>query len=391
MAELAAFNPLVTIPNYPETMAITRVSHSATQRLRSVQSLRGLSALAVIVVHGFKLAEHALESGSTVQQALSLIEAVGAASVDLLFVISGFIMALNVDQKPRSPGGFLFDRMTRVGPLFWLISLFYLILFVPDMAGEGARIMANSFTILPLFDGAIYHTPLLFVGWTLAFEVAFYALVLLTLIPGLMRGDRVIQLIVITTITALIGAFWQSAWATARILFNPMMLEFLFGAIVYHMWRSGKWGRFAPAFVVAGVVMLTGQVLFSVGPVLSLNGYGAIEAGQGLARSLMLGVPCALIFAGVVFDPSPVKEARHPLEYMGEASYSLYLIQAVVMEWVIRTIPVDRFGSAALIAVLVIGGSVLLGLGVYHLFEKPFLRFLKARRTKHLVPQLAAG
>ena len=65
-------------------------------RLRSVQVLRGIAAMAVVAHHAF--------SGTRI----------GAAGVDLFFVISGFIMA--TCGRDRRPLEFLADRAWRIYP-----------------------------------------------------------------------------------------------------------------------------------------------------------------------------------------------------------------------------------------------------------------------------------
>ena len=44
------------------------------------------------------------------------IDQIGAAGVDLFFVISGFIMAKIVWEKPAKPGEFMLARLARVVP-----------------------------------------------------------------------------------------------------------------------------------------------------------------------------------------------------------------------------------------------------------------------------------
>ena len=80
-------------------------------RLRSIQVLRGIAAMAVVAHHAF--------DGPRL----------GAAGVDLFFVISGFIMATCTGA--RSPGQFLADRAWRIYPL-WLIAVAPWIVMNPE-------------------------------------------------------------------------------------------------------------------------------------------------------------------------------------------------------------------------------------------------------------------
>ena len=71
-------------------------------KLRSIQVLRGIAAMAVVGHHAF--------DGTRI----------GAAGVDLFFVMSGFIMA--TCARDRGPLEFLADRAWRIYPL-WLIAV----------------------------------------------------------------------------------------------------------------------------------------------------------------------------------------------------------------------------------------------------------------------------
>ena len=86
------------------------------RQLRSVQILRGIAAMGVVLTHmvaverkylpGIPLTPHGLE--------------IGAGGVDLFFVISGFIMTSITIGRPRRPGDsrrFLLRRFTRIYPL----------------------------------------------------------------------------------------------------------------------------------------------------------------------------------------------------------------------------------------------------------------------------------
>ena len=352
-------------------------SSNPSSRLGSVQALRGVAALMVVIAHA--LASAAYGSGTS-QGAFASLAALGAAGVDLFFIISGFVMALGIDQNPRPAPAFIRDRILRIAPLFWILSGLTFVLLMPELGKDGLSIWLNTVLIIPLFDGMTYHPPLLFVGWTLAFELCFYALVGLTLLPGAAGQDRVKRLMALVLTAGVIGAFWQPGWATARILFNPMMFEFLFGIIVYRMWRSGAWASRAPLLMIGGIFLLTLVMINPLHISLSLNGQAVIENGEGLARSLMLGLPGALVFAGIVLDQA--QPARRLFGHLGDASYSIYLTQVLVLGLIEKAIIAGVLHSYAIIAVLVVAGSVASGLLVHWTLERPLLATFKARRDR---------
>src|SRR5258708_424446 len=77
--------------------------------LNSIRILRALAALGVLLFHACQW------SGADF--------AVGAAGVDLFFLVSGFVLWLAVDRAPASAARFLWARASRIAPLYWLWTL----------------------------------------------------------------------------------------------------------------------------------------------------------------------------------------------------------------------------------------------------------------------------
>ncbi len=106
----------------------------------------------------------------------------GGAGVDLFFVISGFVMMLSAQPLFGCHGAskqFLYRRITRVVPLYWLATFVYLGLQLwfhglslsPPTPNVYPRTIAGLFFV-PLTSKAF--SPLLPVGWSLNFEMLFY-------------------------------------------------------------------------------------------------------------------------------------------------------------------------------------------------------------------------
>lgn len=355
------------------------LSPTAMSRLSSIQSLRGVAALMVVLAHALGSAGHVT---GQMYGMISAIAPLGAAGVDLFFIISGFVMALGINQKSQSTRDFARTRFFRIAPLFWLLSILYACLWPPKLGPGDVAMIYNTITIIPLFDGAVFHQPILYVGWTLAFELAFYALVALVLFQE-MTGDR--QLNILTGLVfcaAVIGVFWQPTWASARILFNPMMLEFLFGIVVYQLWRSGNWVARAPIMMVVGIALLAVVLLNPLGLDVSLNDMAVIQNGEGLSRALVLGLPCAFIFAGVVLEAPRPQLFGGLFGILGDASYSIYLTHIFIGQFVMKAVSMNLLDSYFSVAGLMIGGSIISGIAVHRTIEKPLIEYF---RPKHRV------
>ncbi|HET9161111.1 MAG TPA: acyltransferase family protein, partial [Caulobacteraceae bacterium] len=82
---------------------------SSAGTLLSIQYLRAVAAVMVLVYHSTRLTAFKFE--------------VGAAGVDVFFVISGFILWTIAAEKPITPVQFLVRRWQRVAPFYWVMTL----------------------------------------------------------------------------------------------------------------------------------------------------------------------------------------------------------------------------------------------------------------------------
>jgi peptidoglycan/LPS O-acetylase OafA/YrhL len=90
----------------------------------SIQTLRALAALAVVIVHtSFVAAKY-----SGIRE-IGYVGSFGQIGVDIFFVVSGFIMYTMVRVRDLNPKEFIIDRISRIWPIyvicsFWLFGLF---------------------------------------------------------------------------------------------------------------------------------------------------------------------------------------------------------------------------------------------------------------------------
>ena len=151
-------------------------------QLHSIQILRAAAAMAVVLFH----------LGDSLARNFGLFPSnpfpAGSDGVDVFFVISGFIMCYTtagVDQ--RSPADFAMKRAARIIPIYYLMTLvlFAVGLVMPSLLASGSATfeqLAKSLLFIPYerANGAV--APVLFLGWTLNYEMFFYAIFTIALI-----------------------------------------------------------------------------------------------------------------------------------------------------------------------------------------------------------------
>jgi exopolysaccharide production protein ExoZ len=132
--------------------------------LKNVQALRAVAAVMVVFVHLDQL-------GVAAGGRSGLFEA-GNAGVDLFFVISGLIMVLTTWGRPIGPRRFFVNRLKRVVPLYWIVTLavFAIAVVAPSLM-QATRAdpveLAKSLLFIPFAKANGLVQPVAFVGWTL--------------------------------------------------------------------------------------------------------------------------------------------------------------------------------------------------------------------------------
>ncbi|RWD73153.1 MAG: acyltransferase [Mesorhizobium sp.] len=328
-----------------------------------MQYLRGLAACAVVCFH--------------IREQFGGPFDVGAAGVDVFFVISGFIMWVTTAGRPTNPWRFMGRRITRIVPLYWIVTLLTAmgILMKPQFFYDHFFSVANfvgSLFFLPILQEDALH-PIVVQGWTLCYEMMFYLVFTLVLL----LGERWRFGILVGALAAIVALHFVLPAGYARAFTDPVVIEFAAGVVVGRLWLQG-----ARLPLGAGLAMSGAGILL-------------LTAGQWfdahLPRALLWGLPAALIVAGAVFAERarPFKPDALPT-FLGDASYSIYLWHIVV--GVLATGVVLRIGiPAALQPVTIIVATLALSAMLYLIVEKPLIALLHPQRPKAAVKARSAA
>ncbi|OBR64335.1 hypothetical protein A7K91_12530 [Paenibacillus oryzae] len=135
------------------------------KRYESIQILRGLAALSVLLYH-FAIYSERIGMSSKFSFFSNSFFSYGAL---LFFVISGFVMAMLIDNCQPN---FLLNRFLRIYPSYWLAIVLCIFIKVLVFEGVAEKNLLQAMTLLPW--GEIQYP--LGIEWTLVFEVFFYML-----------------------------------------------------------------------------------------------------------------------------------------------------------------------------------------------------------------------
>jgi exopolysaccharide production protein ExoZ len=350
---------------------------------RNIQGMRAIAALMVVSSHIF---ENMVPMRTHWAKQFAFV---GGAGVDIFFVISGFIIyhvmqrsIASMDTVGRGPAiyAFAMKRFIRIYPLYWIV--FGTSCLVMGWASPTPMPAPEPlFPLLALF-GNVPNVPV-HVAWTLTFEVYFYAVVALSLLLLASRAMVGVAIWFIMVGGATLLGWWIPWVKPLDFVFSPIVLEFLLGISVAMLVDRG-FQRFHGALLVGAFIwMVIGTLCLRP----SLFAMNALQWGRPVAVSrsftihvLGLGLPAAIFIYGIV-----LLEIRQrwivprALQYLGNASFSIYLWHAVVFYAVAEVFArlgwTGAVSSTGLTAVMVALG---LGFGLlsYQFLEKPLLRVL---------------
>ena len=333
----------------------------APGEVRSIQYLRGLAAFGVLVFHAAERAGGQF--------------GVGAAGVDVFFVISGFIMWVVTCRKTPSPGSFLLRRVQRIVPLYWAVTLAAagLAVFVPGAFPNlqvTAETLGKSLGFIPYQDPQGLIAPLIVPGWTLNYEMFFY----LVFAAGLLAPARLRPWLVTAALAGLVAIrpLLDAANPLVATYTDPILLEFAAGVWLGKLWSDGR---------------LPGRLLAWSLIGLSLAGFAAVAvAGIDVAagRALFWGLPALALVAGAVSleRRGPVRDWP-PLRALGDASYSVYLIHGLAISAAVRALGLVGVEAPAAIFATAIVVGLAAGLIAYQLVEKPMMKLFRTGLGAH--------
>jgi exopolysaccharide production protein ExoZ len=354
---------------------------------RNIQGMRAIAALIVVLAHIFQNV-----TPMHTYWAKTFFSVAGGTGVDIFFVISGFIIyhvmqrsiaSMDTVGKGRAVYTFAMKRFIRIYPLYWIVFGVSCLIMVWAPPTESPP-HEPMFQLLALIDNLPnYYVS---VAWTLTFEVYFYALVALSLLLFAKRAMVGVAIWFAMVGGATLLGLWLPWSKPLDFLFAPLVLEFLLGIAVAMLLDRG-FHRFHGALLAGAFIWITLGSLFLMPGLFASNvdHWGRLVA---INRSFALHVVCRGIPAAIFIYGLVVLEIRQRwimprvLQYIGNASFSIYLWHVVVFNAVaeifIRLGWIGVVNSIALTALMVAIG-LCIGLLSYKFLEEPLLRHLGQR------------
>jgi exopolysaccharide production protein ExoZ len=343
-------------------MEISPPARADSLSLVSIQALRAIAALLVFWGHAI--------NAVTLEVPADFPHLYGPFGVDIFFVISGFVMVYSSEGlfgQPGAPIKFFARRIARIVPLYWAATAI-LVWFVVPYASTKA--VLGSLFFAPHIPS---EAPLLFVGWTLIFEMFFYAVFAIALLAkrrfAVVAGASVFLIsfsVVFGPALSADNPWGPPAASSIAYLADPVIIEFIFGMMIALVYRAG--GRLS---IWATMSLLIAAFIWFAATVPSVP------------RPYSAGIAAALIVAGLslssISSPKGSPLIRGVV-FLGDISYALYcthLLSFSFVAWIVAKLAISPVGHAWAYFGAMLATGLVIAVGTYLMFEKPTTNFLK--------------
>lgn len=317
-------------------------------RVEIIEVLRFLAALAVVFRHIPVIAK-------------------GDFGVDIFFVISGFVMMLSTSQSSNS---FFLKRVIRIIPLYWgaTIGVFLIALTLPTLLNNTTADFGHllkSLFFVPFDKNGSGHWPILFLGWTLNYEMYFYFLFAVALKISHPNRGMIASLLILSVFVA--SRF--SDHFILKVYGNLIVFEFSLGILAYMLLAERKWQNIIIVILVIIVAVL-------------------LRDGYPNHRFYRFGLPAFLL---VLVAVTLFSQRRFPrwLVTLGGASYALYLTHPYIIQvfekvtlWFDGTI--TQKTAATLISLVLVH---MVAVAIFKFLEQPVCKRLRDRLIRRPAPE----
>jgi len=367
---------LVVAPGTAPTSA--RMASASLPRLLDLQILRALAASLVVLDHIF-LSLNAV--GIPDQQFLNPASLMGHFGVTAFFVLSGLIMvrqSTDLFGVPHSPVRFLYRRITRIVPMYWIATLVWLLIGGAGHPQHRLLQVFNSLFFIPnslAADGRL--DPLLQSGWTLNYEMGFYVLFALALF--LPRRTGIVAILITLQGLIALGHSYTSPQSPATLLSfytSPIVIYFAYGVLVGLLETE-----FRP---IARITFPISPAFLLVLPAVAMLGFPGLFASAPLWDLLGFYAFIVVILCSIANQPSPGRLTQ-AFARLGDASYCTYLFHLLLVGAVALLVGGHLHSShvsPALLIVIALATVVLanlFGLLIHHFIELRIINFFRSQ------------
>ena len=300
------------------------VAVKTSTKIDSLQAIRAFAAIFVMLFHGTEILHERLG-----YLFLNNIFNAGFSGVDIFFVLSGFIILHTSSVGKNNIVNFIKKRFIRIYPVYWLITVLLIVLFfispTADQSYKGEfDVIVGSFLLIPQKQYVVG------VAWTLAYEVIFY----LVFAATFFRNPKFLLYAFASWVVIILIFYFfniKTGFFAIDSLTRPVILNFALGCMVAFLYKQ------YPNFRNSGWIFWGAMLLF----LLTWSIFYQIKASNStaftgdMARVYLFGIPASFMIFGALYLTVAIPRI---LVFLGDASYSIYLLHGTVLSLLIKII-----------------------------------------------------
>lgn len=383
---------------------------SATKpaKLLPLTSLRFIAALMIVLHHG-------RDEFQTIGNAVAGIPLAGGVS--FFFILSGFILAYSYPQIPSlsSAVDFWVTRFARIWPLH--IATLAIVLYVINSNTSGGTFgttgafASNVLLLQAWLSDFRYIFSYNAVSWSISVEAFFYAM--FPLLIYRIEQTWPLKLLLCAVIVVLVCLLYQEqanagnfpatripSWAL--IQFNPLarLLEFMLGITACVLWR-----RYLQKIQLSRAIWTVIEVVLIAAAIFAwmqlrdvpVHLLGDFARGWWYLAGMFI-IPATLTILLMATSRGVISKmlSYRPCVFLGEISFSLYMIHQLVLRWYQGDRSVFAGYSSDAVMVWYIVTSLVAAAVLWAVVEKPCMRTIlafyrknSAVRTPQVAPSLS--
>lgn len=322
-----------------------------------MEGLRGFAVLLVFFVHYHALFSPWLKADSYGFYISEFVGTIGLSGVDLFFVLSGYLIYGWTIRKYSNYAKFIRRRIERIYPTFLCVFAIYVLLSalspaesrIPAQPLSAAIYLIENVLLLP---GLFPIQPLITVAWSLSYEFFFYLFIPVLVVRLRMRLWQGRQRVLFFLLLAILYTGYCFVGPYAHI----HLIMFISGILLFEATYTYGLDRRVKARIDYGVYLILALVFplyyaLSIHPELFPFLPQARMLNENYRMILLFG--SFWIFTLSSFSPGTLSSrifSWTPLRWLGNISYSYYLIHGLTLKLIavvmLRLVPAEASVAA---------------------------------------------
>lgn len=342
-------------------------------RLNNIQIGRGIAAI-IVVFHHLLLPQMQMIAKDSIIFEIFHFNILGDFAVYFFFCVSGYVMMLSCNSRPKTSIQFIKDRITRIFPLYIVCTILSLTIyfstrndlawvinlnFIPRSITEYISV----FTLFPpIFNSKSFALPL-GTAWSLVYEMYYYIIFAILLFFMNSKNIPLFLLVIFFSSFVIVNSFFEPA--RHRWVFWPYIISdfvnlcFAVGAVLYRISENESLKIAHPLLAI--ILILITVILL---PVIH---------DEKITLSIL---SCICFYLLLNYKPSDNK-FNTILVYLGNASYSIYLTHIVFNSISWRLIKLNPWFGFGLTVFAIVFGCI-----IHELLEKPLMSIFRVHKKK---------